>query len=701
MDIKWKKYSYAMTTKIIAFIIAVLCFSGAITIFLDTLAMNREDLSIAFEKSYFLSKDYINLSNRIVEDVVTIAEEYKNEEYILNGGTVTEEEIAQKKEKLFNEFQNTDYYNHDLTYSENYTQFENIYSDRIAQIKEQLIQDDLSDYRSMARRVNEYQGLRYYVKKGDTVYTNSPNQTKAYFKTLPSYMIFDNSEQNIFPEEIKENPHYYWVPPAAKQLGPQDVIYIGFSNEFINAAKNDWQQNKTAATNSLYQIAGLLLVLVAAFVYLILVSGRRPEKEQEIHLNVFDKIYNDINILACFVIIFIWFAVMMQLYSYQYTTGGVTKLSSLQELIFPVTLLLAVPGLILVLSLVKHIKNRTFIKHSLIYYVFYQIYRFLKDVYNSGNTAVKVVLIVVGYPIIAGLTFFMFPITLGLAAWLALKKVKEFNAVKEGVKQVKGGNLNYKIDIPGDGEFARLATDINSITDGLNKAVENEIKSERLKSELITNVSHDIRTPLTSIITYVDLLKNEKDQVKIEEYVDVIDQKSQRLKTLTDDLFEAAKASSGDIPVNFEKIDLVSLITQGLGEFDDKIQEHRLDFKISYPADKVYVEADGKLLWRAIENLLLNIFKYALEGSRVYVDIIDSSQEVTLIIKNISAYELNISADELMERFKRGDLSRSSQGSGLGLSIAKSLIEIQKGSFGIEIDGDLFKAVIRISKYNS
>ncbi|MDD4170567.1 MAG: HAMP domain-containing sensor histidine kinase, partial [Desulfotomaculaceae bacterium] len=289
------------------------------------------------------------------------------------------------------------------------------------------------------------------------------------------------------------------------------------------------------------------------------------------------------------------------------------------------------------------------------------------------------------------------PVTIGAAAWLAFKKVQEFNAIKEGVKRVKAGELHYTIDVAGDGEFARLAADINSITDGLNKAVENEIKSERLKSELITNVSHDIRTPLTSIITYVDLLKKETDQGKASEYIDVIDQKAQRLKILTDDLFEATKASSGNIPVNFEKLDLVSLITQGLGEFDGKIQTSGLDFKVSAP-DKVLIKADGKLLWRAVENLLLNIFKYALAGSRVYIDIIDSGPAVTLTLKNISAYELNISAEELMERFTRGEESRTSQGSGLGLSIAKSLVEIQNGSFNVEIDGDLFKAVIRMGK---
>jgi signal transduction histidine kinase len=350
--------------------------------------------------------------------------------------------------------------------------------------------------------------------------------------------------------------------------------------------------------------------------------------------------------------------------------------------------------------MVRHFKNRTFFKHTLIYQLIKGLIQFVRNVYDSGNVGVKTVLIVIGYPLLIALTFFMFPITIGIAAWFALKKVKSFKAIKDGVERIKNGEIHHSIEIGGKGEFANLAANINSITDGLKNAVDNELKSERLKTELITNVSHDIRTPLTSIITYVDLLKKEKDLSKIAEYTEVLDQKSKRLKFLTDDLFEAAKASSGNIPVHVEKIDIVSLITQGLGEVSEKIEELDLEFRFNHPNDKVYVTADGKLLWRSIENVLSNIFKYALKGSRVYIHIEELEKEILLTFKNISAYELNISADELMERFKRGDESRSSQGSGLGLSIAESLIDIQKGKFMIQIDGDLFKSIIHIPKHN-
>jgi len=645
------------------------------------------DFDIAFEDSYYLGQDYIGDSSDIVRNLRALTQEYKSEQQILNGGTLTEDEIMDRENQMFREFElNPKSFNPNLTAPENYKIFQEVYADKISGIKNQLIKEDLNEYKATLRRLDKYQGIIYYANNGSNTFSNSPNQAKDYFKTFPSYLIFDESEQKAFPEEVNEIKNYGWIVGTA-QLEEQNTIYVAFTEDYLYTRIAQWQENKILVTHRLYQIAGFTLGLALSLIYLLLVIGRKPEDDERFPLNSVQRIYNDVNLGLCFLLIAAWVGITAELCR-----------SQVFEPIFPITITIAALGLILVLSLAKHLKNKTLIKHTLIYNIFYKIIEFISEVYNSGSVAVKVVLIVIGYPIIIALTFFMFPITIGAAAWITLKKVKEFNAIKEGVKRVQEGDIHYTINIPGDGELASLASDINSITDGLNKAVANEVKSERLKGELITNVSHDIRTPLTSIITYVDLLKNEQDQNKVKEYIDIIDQKSQRLKILTDDLFEATKASSGNIPVSYEKIDIVSLITQGLGELDDKIQEHRLEFKISHSKDQEYVKADGKLLWRAIENLLLNTLNYALEGSRVYIDILENETGVTLIIKNISAQELNISSQELMERFKRGDESRSSQGSGLGLSIAKSLIEIQKGSFNIEIDGDLFKAIIQMNK---
>lgn len=694
MATRWKNFSLSLTTKVIAFIIAVVCFSGALTMFINVMITNDGNFKIAFEKDYYLGQDFINDSTQIMRDIADVTTRYQSEEHILKGGSLrdadlTRRETQLRENQLYDEFQlESRRYNPNLTREENYSIFEQEYADRIASLKEQLIKEELAEYRRTLQRLGENQGVYYYGRSDDFVFTNLPDQAAgySYLQSLPAYIIFDGGSQTVSPTLIKENQRYpqLQILGYVENLGTRDVVSLGFSQEFLAPRIAQWEEVQALAAASLYQMVALLAALGAAFIYLLWAIGRKPE-DGEIHLNSIDSIYTDINLLLCFMLIGLWFGIM-----------AVLGIYGPQQFVFLVSLVIAFPGLLLVLALVKHLKNRSLIKHSLIYALFRQLFVFISDVYNSGNVAVKVVLLVIGYPVIVGLTMFMFPVTLGVAAWLALKKVKELNTIKEGVQRVKGGDIHHTIDLPGNGELARLAADINSITDGLNQAVASEVKSERLKSELISNVSHDIRTPLTSIITYVDLLKQETDPAQAAEYVEIIEQKSQRLKVLTDDLFEATKASSGNIPVHYETVDMVALINQGLGELDDKLRERRLEFKFSHPEEKMYVRADGRLLWRAIENLLLNVLKYALEGSRVYIDIVAGGPRTTLIIKNISAYELNISAEELMERFQRGDESRSTQGSGLGLSIAKSLVEIQQGSLNIEIDGDLFKAVIQM-----
>lgn len=686
MDIKWRNFSHALLTKSLVFLLVIVCFSSSVTLVSKIVGLHKGNFGVVFEESYYQGNEYNRSSSDLLSTLSEVMK-YQSEEAIRSGKTLTSDEIANEEDSLFRDFEYTsNRFDHSLSIDENYKKFKEVYAGKLAQVKDQLIKQDLDRYHYALQKLESYPGLIYYTKKGDHEFTNSANKDQAYFKTFPAYMIFDGPKREVFPKEVNENSHGSWITNSY-DLDSQDSLYIAFTQAYLDPRIAQWESDKLSVSKSLHQLAGYLTVLGLAFIYLLWVIGKKSPEDQEIQLKAIDRIYNDFNLGLCMLLMVLGGASILQL-----------QISNLYELTFPITSLIAAVGLTFVLSLVKHFKNRTLLKHTLIYSVFHKLYQFLQDVYTSGSVAVKVVVIVIGYPAIVALTFFMFPVTLGLAVWLALKKVKEFKALKEGVKQVRKGDLQHKISLSGKGELAQLAEDINRIADGLQQAVGNEIKSERLKTELITNVSHDIRTPLTSIIAYVDLLKSEKDPVKAGDYLDIIDQKSQRLKVLTEDLFEAAKASSGNVPVNFETIDLASLITQGLGELDDQITERHLEFKITRPQDKVFIRADGKLMWRAIENLFSNIFKYALVGSRVYVDLIETEIEVTLIIKNISAYELNISSEELMERFKRGDESRHSQGSGLGLSIAKSLIEIQKGSFTIEIDGDLFKVIIQMSK---
>ncbi|ABR49831.1 integral membrane sensor signal transduction histidine kinase [Alkaliphilus metalliredigens QYMF] len=274
-------------------------------------------------------------------------------------------------------------------------------------------------------------------------------------------------------------------------------------------------------------------------------------------------------------------------------------------------------------------------------------------------------------------------------------KAKDLN---DASAQVAEGNFEISLD-EDMGVLSPMAKNLNNINKGFQLAVDKEIKSQRMKSELISNVSHDLKTPLTSIITYVDLLKGEEIDPEIQKgYIDILDKKSQRLKVLIEDLFEASKATSGNVELHLEKIDVIALFRQTLGELEEKINDSTLQMKINTPEDKVICELDGKRTYRIFENIMGNIFKYALQNSRVYIDIIENEKEVSFIFKNISAYEMNFDATEITERFTRGDQARSTEGSGLGLSIAKSFIELQRGTLKIIIDGDLFKLIVIFPK---
>ena len=275
-----------------------------------------------------------------------------------------------------------------------------------------------------------------------------------------------------------------------------------------------------------------------------------------------------------------------------------------------------------------------------------------------------------------------------------------FDQIAEAIKEIANGDTRYRLkEDEFSGREASVVKDLNNISKGFQGAINDQVKSERLKADLITNVSHDIKTPLTSIINYVDLIKREKpENAKIQEYLDILSLKSQHLKNLTEDLVEASKVSSGNISVDLRDIDLVEMINQTNGEFEEKFSEKGLSIISNAPSNGVKIRADGRHLWRVLENLYNNAFKYAAKNSRVYIDILADGKTATFIIKNISENPLNMRPEELTERFVRGDVSRTTEGSGLGLSIAKSLTMLQGGKFDIIIDGDLFKVQIKFEK---
>ncbi len=337
---------------------------------------------------------------------------------------------------------------------------------------------------------------------------------------------------------------------------------------------------------------------------------------------------------------------------------------------------------------------------------FYHILKQIKkELYENANLTVKLAFLIILYvfamimfPAVASNFGILIDIVITIWAFYGIiKRINYLKKIENHLKLIYEGNKTEILKKEEfSSEFHNMISYVNDISNGFENAVEQGVKSERLKTELITNVSHDIKTPLTSIINYVDLLKKENiENDKAKEYLEILDSKSQRLKRLIQDLVEASKASSGNIKLNLETLSISELINQSIGEFEDKFKEKGLDIVKSIPEEEIYIKADSRYMYRVIENLFENITKYALENSRVYIDVITDNKFVNIEIKNISKEKLNISEEELMQRFVRGEKSRTTEGNGLGLSISKSLTEIQNGEFKIVIDGDLFKAKLK------
>ncbi|KAF0193551.1 MAG: signal transduction histidine kinase [Bacillota bacterium] len=471
------------------------------------------------------------------------------------------------------------------------------------------------------------------------------------------------------------------------------TVYVGLAPATYHALAERYATKRASGTTGLYLItAGFVAAMLGAGY--VMYSAGQQSNSTEIQLSFLDRLYLDVGLvifLGAFSVGLIGGAALWTIFN----RGG-PQISLVLAALLAVIITLV--GLQYLSTVAKRLKRGEFFKHTL-------IYASIARVIKAGPLAARAsgLLLAYGVAISVSLSLrssLLFGLVIIVAIMYVVNRALEFKAIINGIERIKGGDLSYRIPERGATDFAALASNINNIALGLQAAVESEVKSERMKAELVTNVSHDLKTPLTSIITYVDLLKTEGlSSENAPKYLDVLDKKSQRLKVLTEDLFEAAKAASGTLSIKRETLDVGALLTQGLAELSDRIEGSGLDFRVNLPLGRLEVQADGKLLWRAIENVLSNILNYALVGSRVYVDATARGNQVYLTFKNISASPLNIAPEELVERFKRGDESRSTEGSGLGLAIAKSLVELQGGTFKIEIDGDLFKVTMTLLEY--
>lgn len=473
-------------------------------------------------------------------------------------------------------------------------------------------------------------------------------------------------------------------------------------------------------------VVGVLAAATVLFILIWLTSiAGRSNKEEGIRLMAVDKLKTEIFLAFSGGLLALTLYGGMQLaeniFSGSYYNFNVSTLTSstgysiadssstlhAEQLVMVGAAALAVcaAGLILWLGIVRRMKAKTLWQNSVLKWAG----GFVKLLLTHVGIIWKVIIAFGGFVLIhwiammvwdPGIWFFLMLLAEGAAFVYLTRAAIGKSRIKKGVEAIAKGQVEYQIPLAGlKGEQLEVAKYINKIGDGLDKALEESMKNERLKTDLITNVSHDIKTPLTSIINYVELLKRENfEDPRIQNYLKVLEEKAFRLKTLTEDVVEASKVSSGNIKLEMMNLNLIELVNQTSAEFDEKFAARDLQFILHTPAEPVIIYADGRRMWRVYANVFSNTAKYAMEHSRIYADLYQNDREVFFTIKNVSEQPLNISPDELTERFIRGDVSRSTEGSGLGLSIARNLTELQGGKFELYLDGDLFKVMIRFPR---
>jgi len=572
--------------------------------------------------------------------------------------------------------------------------------------------DDLITQEELKEGLGNGNMADFFEKRFGTKFSGDKSK---YLYYSPSEMIYESNsaiQERTIRSIVQEYDYAY----------PESIrIWIGVDSSY--PASDAFIQGKAGFQNYLpyfwQWVILAILSLAFYFVLLIYLTGAAGKEQDEegssyIALSRFDNIPTEaafiLGALATAAVVLAALAAKWFLISYEtiYTiwfkiAAGIT------------VLLLDILFCFFYYSLVRRIRAGILWKNSYLKKIVHKCSLLFLEIYDNGNIVVRtwgpylvflafnLLMIMVGLftsvPALLGILIaFVVDMLVGVILYL---DVKERQNIVSGIEKIAEGNFSHQISQENlHGDNLVLARSVNSIGNGIKNAVEISMKDERMKADLITNVSHDIKTPLTSIINYVDLIRREEvDNERVRNYIQVLDEKSQRLKQLTDDLVEASKISSGNISLHFEKINVTELLNQTIGEFSEKFDQKNLAIVMNVNASGAVIEADSRSIWRVMENLFNNIYKYALEGTRVYIAINspsenDGQEMIEISIKNISAKELNCNPEELTERFIRGDESRTTEGSGLGLSIAKNLTEAQHGTFEILLDGDLFKVIL-------
>ena len=474
-----------------------------------------------------------------------------------------------------------------------------------------------------------------------------------------------------------------------------------------------WSAQKNTFAHTIYIVLTLTAAALLLFVYLLFVTGRRPEDE-EMHLATLDRLPVEVNVLLFWSVLGLAGGLNIALME-EIANGS----SEMTFLLVPSVAFLTAAfafALELTLSLVRIVKNRSFARQCwCVRFVCWcrrgvrESTRKLMHLLTRDYKTRNVLLLFFGYTVVleffavvfgaAGVVFLGTGWFLAAGYFLA-RRIHGFERIVDALHRMRGGDMESRLTDMPEGVFAAMAEDINSLGDGMQAAVQNEIRAERMKTELITNVSHDLKTPLTSILSYSDLLcQMELTPEEANDYAKIIHQKGLRLKNLTSDLFDISKVRSGVEQMNCERLDAATLVRQALAEQEKAIQASGLALKVTLPEKELPIRADGRKMSRVLENLIGNCVKYSLHGTRVFISLAECDGQAVLEVKNTANYEMDFAADEITERFVRGDAARSTEGSGLGLAIAKSYTEACGGAFEVTVDGDLFKVRISFPVY--
>ena len=725
MATKLKKSKlYSAKTKILA-IILVLC-SALVTCLNLVYVMDMSFESGLSYNSYFDTETFYSQYSQLVRDVVNTKLVFKSEENIKSGNALNEEKV------IYNFALDNDLGEY-VIYSEanavKHVTFSNsddqeYFNNRYPDYKQQAIQDQLYEYEDAIKELERYTDFYYCLvntRTGNEVSNREAEEIenlkinsfldRRYTK---GKVVYDTEYYYNYTDEGKLVNYFYYdnyLDSVSRiLLNSGYTLYAGVSDDVETGngvfAKQyqAFESRRLNAPRAVMAAAVGAILMIIGTVYLVITAGK-TSKNSEVTLIAVDYVFNDISTLIFLAVAYVSYILARRMIESIYYMNGewLIMLKGFICLLFMIDVVVLINYLT---CMSRQIKKRRLFSNTVVGYFI----RWVASFFKESTFRIWIILCLIMYAVINCLLMFVacksyssIPIIILIifdlaGIFFAARALTSIKKIMVAVKETSEGNFDKKVN-PDEISPAlkNFATDVSNMQNGLKQAVGRAVKGEKMKTELITNVSHDLKTPLTSIITYVDLLKREElNNEKAENYVAILDEKTNRLKQLIEDLVEASKASSGNLAVTKNKINLRELIEQALGEFEERIEKSDLEFKINATED-VYIYADGRHMWRIAENLITNALKYAMPKTRVFIDIFSTERDGVLTIKNVSAIPIdNVDLKSLTERFVRGDASRTTEGAGLGLSITQSLSEIQDGRLEITADGDVFKATVKI-----